>query len=54
MTTATNTLGLIVATLVMLVAGIQQKRLEWKRRDHSWLNKRKKRKAPTNGWRAET
>jgi hypothetical protein len=41
MTTATNSLELILVALVMLVAGIRQKRLEWKPRDGSWLRKLK-------------
>ena len=51
MTNATNTLGLIVATLVMLFAGMQKKRLEWKPRDRSSLRKRKLTKT---GRRADT
>ena len=51
MTTAGNTLAMIVATLVMLVAGIWKKRLEWRRRDGTWLHKRK---PPTTGRSADT
>lgn len=49
MNSAANSLTLIVVTLVMLAAGIEKKRLEWKRRDRPWLRKRK---PPTNGRRA--
>lgn len=51
MNTATNALGMIVATAVMLVAGIRSKRLEWKPRDGSWLWKRK---PPHSGRRTGT
>lgn len=51
MNNATNTLGLIVATVVMLLAGIQKKRLNWKPRDGSWLRKHK---SPKTGRRADT
>jgi hypothetical protein len=30
-----NALDLVVATLLMLLAGVSKKRLEWKRRDRS-------------------
>ena len=45
-TTATIPVLLILATLVMLSIGIDQKRLEWKRRDRGWWRKRK---PPTGG-----
>ena len=38
-----NMLGLLVATLLMLLAGLSKKRLEWKPRDES---KRRSRKPP--------
>lgn len=41
MTTESHSPGMILATLVMFFAGIQEKRLEWKPRDGSWLGKRK-------------
>ena len=39
-----NAVELVVATLLMLLAGLSQKRLEWKPRDPS---KRRPRKPPT-------
>lgn len=51
MSPVTNTLGMILVTLVMLLAGIQKKRLEWKSRDGSWSWKRK---PPRNGRRVGT
>jgi hypothetical protein len=44
MTPTYNALGLIVATLLMLLAGLSKKRLEWKPRDRP---KRRSRKPPT-------
>jgi hypothetical protein len=49
MTTESHSPGMILATLIMLFAGIQEKRLEWKPRDGSWLGKRK---PPRTGRRA--
>lgn len=45
MTPTFNALELVVATLLMLLAGLSQKRLEWKPRDPS---KRRPRKPPTD------
>jgi hypothetical protein len=42
MTTTVNALGMVVATLLMLLAGLSKKRLEWKPRDES----RRSRKPP--------
>jgi hypothetical protein len=39
---AVNALGMIVATLLMLFAGLSKKRLEWKPRDET----RRRRKPP--------
>jgi hypothetical protein len=42
MTTTVNTLGFTVATLLMILAGMSKKRIEWKppsesrRRRHKW------------------
>jgi len=44
MTPTLNALGLLIATLLMLVAGVSKKRLEWKPRDRS---KHRSRKPPT-------
>jgi len=44
MTPTLNALGLLIATLLMLVAGLSKKRLEWKPRDRS---KHRSRKPPT-------
>ncbi len=44
MTPTFNVLELLVATLLMLLAGLAKKRLEWKPRDPS---KRRPRKPPT-------
>jgi len=41
MTTMTNSLGLIIATLLMILAGIKQKHLEWRPRNRSWWHRRK-------------
>ena len=42
----TNSLSLIIATLLMILAGIKQKRLEWRPRERSWWHRRK---PPTAG-----
>jgi hypothetical protein len=44
MTSTLNALGLVVATLLMILAGLSKKRLEWKPRDPP---KRRPRKPPT-------
>lgn len=44
MTPTLNVLQLVVATLLMLLAGLSKKRLEWKPRTPS---KRRRRKPPT-------
>lgn len=43
MSSTVNALGMVVATLLMLLAGLSKKRLEWKPRDAS----RRGRKPPT-------
>jgi hypothetical protein len=37
----TNTLATLAAMLLMLVAGIKQKRLEWRPRHRSWWHRRR-------------
>jgi hypothetical protein len=44
MSPTVNALGMVVATLLMLLAGLSKKRLEWKSRDET----RRGRKPPRN------
>lgn len=41
MTTTANTLGFIVATLLMILAGLSKKRIEWKPRSESRRHRHK-------------
>jgi hypothetical protein len=46
----TNSLSLTLALLLMILAGIKQKRLEWRRRDRPWWQRRRPR---THGRKAD-